>query len=593
MNRLSNALHTLPGRLAILILLALTVALAVSWTIVSRDMTEELDSLTEKNLETATLVLKKIADSYGADALSQDSIESWAALLGVRITIVAGDGTALADSGVSADQLRNMDNHRNRLEIRGALSSGFGSDRRRSDTTGEMYIYRAAAANGIVIRCSYPLSLHYALLAKIKTNILLSLSMAGAIALTAGIAGTRRVTRPIRGLIDASRALRSGGQASYPTEGTTEILELSGAMRENALAQAATMEALTNEKDHLGTIVRNAPCGLMLLDSSGNIICVNSAFAPLMRGSPEKSTGSHFSGKLRSPELISLISEAKSGHSGALSFVFHHAGEKIFYKARVVPVGAEELLAVLDDETERKKMESARKAFVADAGHEFQTPLTVMSAAAELLASMDGSTASERSPYIEEIMRQRERMTAMVDDLLFLSRLESGAPQSESEEFDLSETLSSLVNDAMKSPLASGIEWAEDIPIRVPFFGRRAEIQRAVSNLLDNAVKYVRKRYKENEGGRVSVSLKPSESELILRIEDNGTGIPPGKLSAIFGRFVRGEDDRPRDGTQRGGYGLGLAIAKHAAESHGGRIEASSAADSTVFTVTLPAAPGG
>jgi two-component system phosphate regulon sensor histidine kinase PhoR len=504
---------------------------------------------------------------------------------------VANDGTALADSGVRADQLMDMDNHRDRLEIREALSSGSGSDRRRSETTGEMYIYHAAAAGDVVVRGSYPLSRHYALLSKIKTNILLSLLVAGVIALAAGIAGTRRVTRPIRRLIDASRAFRSGGWASYPTEGASEILELSDAMREYARAQAAMMEELTNERNQLGTIVRNAPCGLMLLDSAGNIICVNSAFAPLMRGSPEKSPGAHFSGELRSPELISMITEAKDGRGAELGFVFHHAGAEIFYKARVVPVGAGELLAVLDDETERKKMESARKAFVADAGHEFQTPLTVMSAAAELLSSMDGSTAPERAPYIEEIMRQRERMTAMVDDLLFLSRLESGAPRSESEKFDLSETLSSLMDDAMKNPLASKIEWTADIAARVPFFGRRTEIRRAVSNLLDNAVKYVRKRYKEDEGGRISVSLKSSESGLVLLIADNGTGIPPGKLGAIFGRFVRGEDDRQRDGAHRGGYGLGLAIAKHAAESHGGRIEAASAPDSTVFTVTLPAAP--
>jgi two-component system phosphate regulon sensor histidine kinase PhoR len=310
-----------------------------------------------------------------------------------------------------------------------------------------------------------------------------------------------------------------------------------------------------------------------------------------MRNKPEEASGTPADWELRSPELIRIIKKARSGDVSADSFIYRQRGAQTFYKARAVPTGTGEMLVVLDDETERKKMETARKTFVADAGHEFQTPLTAISAAAELLADMENSAASEREPYIKEIMRQRERMTVLVDDLLLLSRLESGTPFSKPEKFNISQMCAVLLSDAQKRPHAENISWSVDLPSeKIIFEGRRKELQRAVSNLLDNAVKYVNKRYKNKKGGVISFSLleEPSDDVLILRVEDNGVGIPGNKLNRIFGRFERVEEDRAREGKKTGGYGLGLAIAKHAVESHGGRIKAHSSKDSTVFTVTLP-----
>jgi two-component system phosphate regulon sensor histidine kinase PhoR len=328
----------------------------------------------------------------------------------------------------------------------------------------------------------------------------------------------------------------------------------------------------------------------MLLDASGTIICANRFFAPLMRNKPEDTPGTPADWELRSPKLIKIIAEARNGSVSEGNFVYRQGGAEMFYKARAVPTGTGEMLAVLDDETERKRMETARKTFVADAGHELQTPLSAISAAAELLAGMENSAAPEREPYIKEIMRQRERMTVLVDDLLLLSRLESGMPFSKPESLNISQMCEMLLNDAMHSPLAQNISWSVDLPPEEIYIEARCEeLQRAVSNLLDNAVKYVNKRYRDKQGGVILFSLNESpDGALVLRVEDNGIGIPEDKLNRIFGRFERVEEDRAREGGKTGGYGLGLAIAKHAVESHGGRIEAHSSDGSTVFTVTLP-----
>jgi two-component system phosphate regulon sensor histidine kinase PhoR len=333
----------------------------------------------------------------------------------------------------------------------------------------------------------------------------------------------------------------------------------------------------------------------MLLDRDGKIICVNGVFAPLLRERANDLAGLGAAGELRSPELAGMIASAREdGAAGMrdLEFAFRRRGAEFFYKARVVPAGTGETLVVLDDETQRHMMETARKTFIADAGHEFQTPLASISAAAELLAEMDNSTAAERAPYLEEIKRQRERMTKLTDDLLLLSKLESGTPLEPSETFDLAALCGELVSDAMKSPMARDIEWDVELPPsqKIYFSGRRGEIMRSISNLLDNAAKYTRKRHGASGNGRISVSLARSDGHCLISIRDNGTGISADRISRIFGRFERAEDDRSRGGERTGGYGLGLAIAKTAIESHGGGIEAHATPDGTEFIVTLPLA---
>ena len=586
---------TLTGRVSFLVTMTIVIALTVSWVIVSRDMRAEFDTIVTENLSKFTSAFIKAAAEYELlhpdnPAIPREFIEDWAGILGVRITLIWDDGRVLGDSSVDEDGLEVIENHKNRPEVRDALSSGTGIDSRYSETTGNLYLYYALRSDGgYVVRAAYPLSEYYVLLSKVRRDILISLIFAGTFALIAGIVGAGRITRPIRILKEASRAVREGRRAAYPTEGTSEIMELSRAFSESTAAQADMMDKLANERNQLETIVQNAPCGLMLLDVSGTIICANRFFAPLMRNKPEDASGTPADWELRSPELIKIIAEARNGGVSADNFAYHQSGIATFYKARAVPTGTGEMLVVLDDETERKKMETARKAFVADAGHELQTPLAVISASAELLADMENSGASERAPYIKEIMRQRERMTVLVDDLLLLSRLESGTPLSKAERFNISSMCETLLTDAKNSPLAGNISWTADLPPEVYFEGRREELGRAVSNLLDNAVKYVGRRYRDKQGGVISFSMKESSGGVLtLRVEDNGIGIPMNKLNRIFGRFERADEDRARNGEKTGGYGLGLAIAKHAVESHGGRIEVCSSEGSTVFTVTLP-----
>jgi two-component system phosphate regulon sensor histidine kinase PhoR len=407
------------------------------------------------------------------------------------------------------------------------------------------------------------------------------------VAVIGGILGVRRVTRPISELTEASRA-GFLARPRYPSGGSVEIEELSRAMKEGALARERMMRELEDDRDQLLTVVQSTPCGLMLVGADGKINCANGALAPLLRDAPERLEGADADGALRAPELIGLIAKGRSGEFGYVSFDFRYGAAERCYHARALPAGPRELLLILDDITERRQTEEARKSFVADAGHELRTPLASISVAAELLGEMTDSTAEARAPYIEEIMRQRDRMTALVDDLLLLSKLESGVPVSAARGFDLAEMARCEIGEAKKNTKSGQIAWETDIPDTFAYYGRPEEIRRSIANLLDNSVKYTYRRYAGGPGGRISVSVRTDGGACVLKVTDNGTGIPKEEAGRLFGRFERLERDRARDGGSTGGYGLGLAIVKTAVESHDGKVTLKSGDGFTEFTITLP-----
>lgn len=597
--------RTLAGRFTILTVATIALSMVVSWFAVSRDIRHEIDRITTADLARSAHVLMNamgrdegIASEYSATR--REELVRWAELLGVRVSIIAPNGSVRADSVVRNEHLGELDSHLGRPEVRDALQNGYGIDRRYSETTREPYLYYALRvqepASGevsCVIRCSYPLSRFYVIVSSVRVRLLASLFTAGLVALAAGIVGVRRVTRPIRELTEAARANRGVGRVLYPRGGTVEIEELSSSMRESSDLQAQTMRELENERNQLETVVKSAPCGLMLVNSRGLIGCVNEVFAPLLREEPASAVGVRFDGMLRVHELVALIGRAGLGGAQEALFTFRYRGAERFYSARAIPAGADEVLVVLDDITERHRMEVSRKSFVADAGHEFQTPLASISLAAELLSDMEDSTAAEREPYLAEIRRQRERMTRLVDDLLLLSRLESGVPLSENESFDLAQVVAEEVEDTRRNLVSANIFWTMDVSEAAcgayGISGRKSEIRRSISNLLDNAVKYTCKRYGNSPGGQISVRVSREGTDYAVRVSDNGVGIPAGEMHRIFGRFVRVEDDRARSGNRSGGYGLGLAIVRTSVESHGGSVSVESSPERTTFMVRLPA----
>jgi two-component system phosphate regulon sensor histidine kinase PhoR len=245
----------------------------------------------------------------------------------------------------------------------------------------------------------------------------------------------------------------------------------------------------------------------------------------------------------------------------------------------------------LRDVTEERRLEETRRNFTIDAGHELQTPLTAIRAAAELLAEDFGEAGDpEKRKLLATIMRHQERMTSLIDDLLLLVKLEGyggGTPPREAE--DLMEMLSAVAEDFGENPAARYVTFDLTGPEvgEAPFKANRPELLRAFSNVLDNAVRKCGEKYGEKQGGRVSLDLRKEAGGSglwMVTIEDNGPGVSPEAASQIFKDFycahsahiAHSAGARRGQGLGKwgsGGHGLGLSIAARIIKSHGGSID--------------------
>ena len=239
-------------------------------------------------------------------------------------------------------------------------------------------------------------------------------------------------------------------------------------------------------------------------------------------------------------------------------------------------------VAVIEDVSERKRLEAVRRDFVANVSHELKTPVGALGLLAETLADEDDAAVIGRLAY--RMQTEAVRVGRIIDDLLDLSRLESEeSPEREPVAVHL------VVAQAVEQVRAAaetrgvGLEVAE-VPRRITVPGDRRQLVSAVYNLLDNAVKY------SEPGSPVHLRCATNGDWVELAVQDHGIGIPSRDYERIFERFYRVDRARSRD---TGGTGLGLAIVRHVATNHGGRVSVTSReGEGSVFQLRLPAGPG-
>jgi len=585
-------MRTLKGRMTDLVAMVLALALLVGWFVVGNGIEERMHRQARNALLDQMEVLAGLLGETGLDGFRKalGNVESET---GTRVTVIDMNGKVLFDT--QADPA-TMDNHASRPEIREAMLTGTGVSSRYSRSLGEEQLYVARLGTDpqgdtLILRASLSLRYIREAVNAARIRLFFSLLFAGGAAMAAGLYFLRQVTKPLEDLTRTAFNLQEGEKPLFPSSGTLEVQRLASALENMSDRLNTAMDNLRREQGYLRFLLESLPVGVLVVDDDGRVRYANSALSSLLRDVPEKIEGTAYLSAIKAPELLELLERAFKGQSGRAVFSLRGAEEK-FLEAQVIKIDWG-VLAVLNDLTERMRLEQSRKAFVADAGHEFQTPLTAIRAAAELLADDTDLDNERRRSIAGKILTQQERMTALVDDLLLLSRLESEVPSEELQEIDLAGLLDSLAENILAGPLAESIEVETDIAGPAVTNGRPGELWRAFGNILDNAVKYTKKRFQDKPGGKIRMTLAPSGDGWEVVIEDNGVGVPPQAKDIIFERFQRAEADRARAGAPTGGYGLGLAIAKRIIESHGGSITAGDSTEGARFTIRLPASDSG
>ena len=331
--------------------------------------------------------------------------------------------------------------------------------------------------------------------------------------------------------------------------------------------------------DQLVRALDVVPQGIVLADRSGEVAFRNRA--------AEGFVDARHSEALVESALSELIERAVRGHAEARVLDLYGPPRRVL-QLRAVPLEAADgggggAFVVVDDVSERHRLDAVRRDFLANISHELKTPIGAVAVLADTLIDEDDPAVVRR--LAERIRTEALRMTSTVDDLVELSRIETG-DLPEREPVSVEAAVAAAIDRAAAAAEVAGVQvFAGDVGAGLSVVGERRQLVSALTNLLDNAVKY------SDRGGQVSVAARADGSFVDIEVVDRGIGIPARDLDRIFERFYRVDPARRRD---TGGTGLGLAIVRHIAQNHGGEVRATSyEGEGSTFLLRLPAGPQG
>jgi signal transduction histidine kinase len=498
------------------------------------------------------------------DASAPDSIaDRIGAALGRRVTLVAPDGVVVGDSEFDGDSLRALQNHATRPEIAEAVRAGIGSSRRPSPSTGDQELYVAVRVDPLgVARVSLPTASIDEVTRDSRQDILGASLLALVAALGIAFLFSRSVSRPVEELRDVAQALADGDLARRPTlKAPGEVGELAGALRELAEQLSARLRALEADETLLVQLTESLNEGVIAVDAQQMVVRINETARRLL--GTRAPLPFPYEELPRDLALREALEQAFAGHVTE--------GVEVVISGRTLNIAARPLtgggaVLALFDLTRVRRLEAVRRDFVANVSHELRTPLTIVGGFAETLVEED-VPADARRGFAERILSNTRRMQRIVDDLLDLSRIESGGWVPNPRPIELAAVATDVFAAARDAADHKGLELAAQIAADAStVYADSTALRQVLGNLVDNAVRHT-------QSGRITLFSKRHERGIIVGVSDTGIGIPPEHLPRIFERFYRVDPGRARE---EGGTGLGLSIVKHLVEAHGGRVRAES-----------------
>jgi two-component system phosphate regulon sensor histidine kinase PhoR len=484
--------------------------------------------------------------------------------LSCRVTLVAPDGRVLHETGVRPAEVGGMESHASRAEIREALARGTGESKRYSATTRTEMLYRARRLpDGTVLR----VAVAGERLKEQESTYLwggrVAIVTVSTLLFLIGAVAAARFLRPIDELTREVSAVATGDYArDLPTIETEPLRRLGRALRRMKDSLVAAVARAEAERRLTAMVFERLPDGLVIVDRRLSVLEANERFSRMI-GVPAPA-GKALYDLLRLRSLFELFE--KTLKSGEVSALMARPSEDIVWEVLVLPLppgSRAAAVGVLRDVTRLERTEAMRRTFVADVSHELRTPIASIGAAAETLAE-GGIEENDSSELVGLILRQTARMRELIDDLMDLAQIESGASALERKEIALLPLAGEIAHDLTAAAREKGVEVVLGGDESVTVNGDRRRLAQVIRNLLDNAIKF------SPADARVDVRVSVDSGSPVLTVEDQGPGIPKGEREKIFQRFY--QVDRSRSKT-RPGSGLGLAIVKHILQLHGASIE--------------------
>lgn len=575
-------------------IVALTAALVLRGVYLERledDMSSQirqfaavLEEEAQRSLDTSTAYLQALADKAGDAG-------------GLRLTLIAHDGTVLADS--EADPAA-LDNHAGRPEVAQALAGNEGRARRQSATLGRQEVYVAiplptgdAPWSQGALRAALPASRIGAMLADSWRVPLIVWAILLLPTLAVSYFLTRSITTPVERLRHMTKQVASGDLAHRTSvRRSDELGELADSLNTMASELESRVDQLAAEKERSTRVLTAMNDGVIVLDDDGRLVRGNPAAGRILGVTLEGLEGSPLVLAARAFPARALVQKAQQA-GRPITEVLELPGRR-YLAVEVVPLqatGAQrgQMLFVMRDETARLATEHMRRDFATNVSHELKTPLAGLSLLAETLKHAIREDPEQADAFVNRLSAEIGRLTELANDLLTLSRIEEPETYSESgfSRTDLARLAEETAAESEAQADAKNQELSVEVADHAVVMGDESALRTLVRNLLDNAIRYT------EPAGHIALAVRTEIAAdegrwVVLTVKDDGVGIPLAEQGRIFERFYRVDKARSRE---TGGTGLGLSIVRHVAEWHGGRVEvASTVGLGSTFTVRIPAA---
>ena len=514
-----------------------------------------------------------------------DAVKSAAANSTDRVTIILPDGSVIADNQADPS---TMENHSTRPEVQAALEGATGTDIRTSATLGVRFLYVAIpvynSGNIIAVtRLAVSLSTLDASIQRVRNFLIILTSSVIFIVILLTLIYALRRDNPLTLLLATVEGIGRGEPKNIKlSQRSDEIGTLASAFFYLTDQLNLEITGLENERKKLAAILNNMTDGAILVNSDGVVTLINPAARHLFKYFEDLTSSPRtLIEVVRAHEIVNFWNNCqKSSNQQTVTFETPVDREYLqVFGTQLKPSLPDTTLLLFQNLTTQRKLETVRRDFVSNVSHELRTPLASLKALTETLqeGALTDPPAAQR--YLSQMDDEIDNLTQMVQELLELSRIESGKVPLEKKRVTPLQVLEPAVRrmalQAQRSSLALSIDCADTLPMIEVDSNR---LQQVLVNLIHNAIKFTL------PGGSIVVSAVAQEHEVVFSVRDTGIGIPPDDLSRIFERFYKA--DRARSS---GGTGLGLSISRHLVQAHGGKIWAESRlGEGSTFSFSIP-----
>lgn len=392
----------------------------------------------------------------------------------------------------------------------------------------------------------------------------------------------RNTTEPIKKLTSLSRKVAEGElelDQDVQIASRDEVGELATAFRQMGARLKEMVALITNERDRMATILSNIDDAIFVVNNDSKITTLNKAAENIFQVSEKKALGYTFIEAVRDHEINGILQRCLSTGKQQTGAVETKPQKRSLTIVATPLPGNGGCLMHIQDLTEFRRLEMVRRDFISNISHELRTPIASVKALAETLNEGAIEDPAVAKDFLNRINIEMDKLAQMVQELAELSHIESGEAPLNKRPINVADAIGHVVDRLRAQADRAGLKLDFVIPSNLPeVMADESRVEQVLVNLIHNAIKFT------PSGGRISISARARDTDILVSVADTGTGIPEDDLPRIFERFYKADKSRSSQGT-----GLGLAIAKHIVEAHGGRIWADSVErKGSTFSFTLP-----